>query len=339
MNSDGSLDTVTSAGAGSGVAAWTGSDGAAWTSCPITQTLSAQSGDWKDLAIDYFDPYTRTLGVVAISLGGNGNGVRYFRQTGSDCSAWTETSLTNNGNFTSLAAGYINHDAYPDLIASAVETKGVRLWLGGPGGWTPANAPLFSKLIYDTVIGDFNHDGWNDIAAAGDAGSIHVLQNNSLASWTDHVLAANGTHRAIALGDLNHDGNLDLVLAANGGGNSGIDVWLGSGDFNFTQAASPTAAGQYNELSTGDLNHDGQLDILAASVADGLKVWLGDGAGGWTALNGYLPRTGAFLRAQFGDINRDGSLDILATAPGTGLQIWTASGKPFVQTFLPLVAR
>ena len=54
-------------------------------------------------------------------------------------------------------------------------------------------------------------------------------------------------------------------------------------------------------------------------------VWLGDGAGGWTASNTNLPTTGAFFNSIFRHVDHDGNLDIVSTGFNQGVKIWTAA--------------
>ena len=78
-------------------------------------------------------------------------------------------------------------------------------------------------------------------------------------------------------------------------------------------------------VAFGDINHDGKLDVGAASTA-GIKVWTGNGMGAWAAALTGLP---AFNSAsiEFGDLNNDGSLDLVAGSwVGNGIQAWRGNG-------------
>ena len=88
---------------------------------------------------------------------------------------------------------------------------------------------------------------------------------------------------------------------------------------------SPDVAGEYFDLDLGDVNHDGWLDILAARDGLGVMVWLGDGAGGWTASNTNLPTTGAFFKSVFSLVDHDGNLDIVSSGLNQGVKVWTAA--------------
>jgi len=90
-----------------------------------------------------------------------------------------------------------------------------------------------------------------------------------------------GSHPVMpALGDANKDGNLDIFVANNEGGS--VSVYLGDGKDVFTPAnGSPFATGQEpTDVTTGDLNGDGNLDLAIAN--HGVKTvtaLLGNGKG------------------------------------------------------------
>lgn len=92
---------------------------------------------------------------------------------------------------------------------------------------------------------------------------------------------AAGSHPVMpTVGDANKDGNLDIFVANTDSGN--VSVYLGDGKGAFSPAkGSPFSAGQEpTDITTGDFNGDGNLDLAIANHGvKFLTVLLGNGKG------------------------------------------------------------
>ena len=90
-----------------------------------------------------------------------------------------------------------------------------------------------------------------------------------------------GTHPSmLSIADVNRDGNADILVINGGSGN--LSVYLGDGKGGFSQSdGSPFSAGQDpTDITTGDFNGDGNLEVAIAN--HGVKtvtVLLGKGKG------------------------------------------------------------
>ena len=333
FNRDGNLDVVMSRDVNAGLTAYLGDGGNSWTTCAITMTPGATSGTWADLAVGPWGN-TSSIDPDVIAASGSGGGIRYFGHAGG-CGYWYDFSLVPTSSYRGLSVADMDHDFAYDIVAAPSDgTGGLRVWAGANHAAMPN--PTSVGNFYDTALGDFNHDGKLDIAAAGDTNGLQVFKQISIRSF-QQITITTRQYDAVAVGDLNNDGNLDIVAGAIGT-STGVDVWLGDGSMTtWAPWPSPDTTDHYYEVSIGDVNHDGNPDILAASDAGGLKVWLGDGAGGWTLSTTALPGSGTYFRAQLGHIDHDGNLDILATIPGSGLQMWTAAeaAPPTISSIQP----
>jgi hypothetical protein len=144
--------------------------------------------------------------------------------------------------------------------------------------------------------------------------------------------------QAVALGDLDGDGDLDAFLAKTMETNGPNDeynlrtsyrVWWNDGAGSFSAGDLDLACPNVEDLALGDLDGDGDLDVLAATRSGGQVILnqgrVQRGTPGQFAISpgslGSLFTTSVFL----GDLNGDGSLDALLGSAGRA-QIWLNDG-------------
>jgi len=328
VNRDGDTDVIFNRAGGNGLNMYLGDGGNAWTYCAAFNVGGgAYTGTYESVIAAPFDRNSQYPQIVAGRA--DGGGIQYFGNVTNNCSYFFTFQVTTTGSYRGLSAADIDDDSYYELVAAPFHllNQGLRLFENGANGWQARANPISTGTYCDTALGDFNNDGKQDIAAAectpNNGGGLNVFEYWTR-GWISHSLTGPGMFYAVAVGDLNNDGKDDLVAAKNSG-QQGLYVWTGDGAFNFTPWPSPDLVGEYFDLDLGDVNHDGWLDILAARDGLGVMVWLGDGAGGWTASNTNLPVTGAFFNSIFRHIDHDGNLDIVSTGFNQGVKIWTAA--------------
>jgi hypothetical protein len=135
--------------------------------------------------------------------------------------------------------------------------------------------------------------------------------------------------------DLNGDGHLDLVATARLVKPS-LHMWLGDGNGTFTPVTPTWADIGYAALATGDINHDGFPDIVAASHFGRLQTLLSDGRGGFTEK--ILQREDGYVAAQLADLDGDGHLDLLLLGfrtAGIEVSLGDGMGNWGLRTTLP----
>ncbi len=225
-------------------------------------------------------------------------------------------------------------------------------FVGSFGGW--ASAPGVTAHT-----GDFNKDGFTDIALTGGPGwtTIPVAFSTGGGSFTvTNAPVPNFGSWAQTLGvraltgDFNHDGFTDIALTGGAGWTSiPIAFSAGGGSFvitngfvgNFGSLANAPNA----QVLTGDFNKDGFTDIALTGGAGwtSIPIALSAGGGSFVVTNSGVGAFGSWsgtpgARALTGDFNGDGFTDIALIGPSGWTSIpvaFSAGGGLFNVTNKP----
>ncbi|MBU1050532.1 VCBS repeat-containing protein [Candidatus Bipolaricaulota bacterium] len=78
------------------------------------------------------------------------------------------------------------------------------------------------------------------------------------------------------------------------------------------------------DVATGDLDADGDIDVVTADIDTGATIWLNDGAGTFTDFGQKL---GVCATVDIADLDSDGALDIVTGMWGQPLTVWWNDGS------------
>jgi Leucine-rich repeat (LRR) protein len=256
--------------------------------------------------------------------------VRTGDGTGDFPAQTTGSPFATGGNFPLqvILADMDNNGTLDVLTANAAGGANGLSVLFNPGG----TGILGTAVNYNVggnptsiAIGDVDSDGDLDIVAV-DAGSgfATVRFNNGTGTLTAAAPTYSiGTGQAfVSLSDVDNDGDLDMI-ATNGGGAANVTVRLNDGIGNFTGTAlgSPYAAAGAITVDMGDVDNDGDNDMLLTLGLGDVVVRINNGlaSGNFMTIGTTFTVGVGVQKASFGDVNGDGNLDIITTIGPVGL--------------------
>jgi hypothetical protein len=250
----------------------------------------------------------------------------------------TGAMVMPEGHTHEVATADINDDGRLDILATTVSGHGLAALLNQTdGSFThSAGSPYRLRTPYDAIAtADMNGDDKNDIVFPSIAGNeIHVMLGDGKGGF----LPADGSPMKVAerpgyvaVGDCNNDGKPDVFATHDDA--AMVDVLFNDGTGKLSVAPDspikPAVRGGLWGIATADLNGDGTLDLACGNAAgDGLAILLGNGRGGFLAVDSGI-QTGdgpGYLAAA--DLNGDGRIDLVTGNYDSGdLTILLAQGK------------
>ncbi|MCK5253531.1 MAG: VCBS repeat-containing protein, partial [Thermoplasmata archaeon] len=203
--------------------------------------------------------------------------VAYPNTARTDYQSLTEISVSGYGYGTDIDD--LDLDGYLDIITAESSSTSEILWGDSTGIWSTSRSTTLNVAAgQDAITGDFNGDGWPDIAIAAYSASIEahsmIFLNDGTGGFSSDpdITFTDIESRYLGAGDLDGDGYDDLVLAVVG------NVYVYNGGPDGPDTTEDMTISRYSrDLLVEDLDGDGYLD-LALSDRSGSKstVYMGD---------------------------------------------------------------
>ncbi len=227
------------------------------------------------------------------------------------------TKVQVNPTSPSVSIGFVNGDAFPDVIASPNQ----EMFGNGTGGFSQVNTLPFQ--FGTAALAKLNSDRYDDlIANIGD--SVVLFLNDGNGGFTRSGALYIGDHSftdvAIKAGvDFNGDNSSDFAVVTSTPSDvthdSYLYVGMGDGSGRLLSSTEISLSGMATNLTLSDVDRNNSLDIsVALAASHRLEVLLNDGTGHFGTIK-YMAlgdTSNLFSALVAGDFNRDGNPDFVS---------------------------
>lgn len=250
-----------------------------------------------------------------------------------------------------LCVADVDHNGYKDIVAGGYgpSVKIFKLNSTGTGG-TLYSLPSSNFFLQNVNFADINNDGWEDIFGCDDNAESHIWLNNGSGNYTvssiidfDVTNTDDSGNYGSVWTDFDSDGDIDLYIAkcrqAVNDPTDGrrIDVlFVNDGSNNYTSNAAAYGLADSAQTWTanfGDIDNDGDLDVIQTDYDVPAKLLENDGTGHMTNISAGsgFNMTVIPIESVMEDFDNDGFVDILVS--GSDYQFFHNDGD---QTFTKL---
>ncbi|XP_056295655.1 integrin alpha-6-like isoform X1 [Pseudoliparis swirei] len=184
--------------------------------------------------------------------------------------------------------GYSGQVAFLKADPEAQRSLSVELILSGPG--------LASSFGYDVAVGDFNGDGWEDLAVGAPqffvkdgvvGGAVYIYSNSKGKHWEEIVPTQLLGHKESMfglavenVGDINQDGYGDIAVGAPYDGSGQVYLYYGSSDGINKKPVQVLSSGSnkvtlfgYSLSGNLDVDNNQYPDLAVGSLSDSVFVF------------------------------------------------------------------
>lgn len=212
----------------------------------------------------------------------------------------------------------IDLDGDGDLDAAGEDNTATHIFWNDGGGFFSSEP---GRYPVGAVWGDLDLDGDQDMFGKIEGTGYALQFNDGTGSFSEPRLIEDVQAMAlggIALGDLDRDGDLDVVVTNGHHASKSFSafVMLNDGNGFFARTVQIFDPVKNSEPVLGDLDLDGDLDLVLSDHFEACQIWLNDGTGMFVDSGFRFGGDQFYSDAQLGDLDGDGDLDIMLSTFG-----------------------
>ena len=221
----------------------------------------------------------------------------------------------------------IDGDGDMDVVAASWGDDKIAWWenADGLGAFVEHIITTSADVARSVFCADIDGDGDMDVVAAYMGDDIVAWWENTdgQGTFVEYIIATNEDGaRIVKAADLDNDGYMDVVAAIL---DAGKIVWYKNTDGNGRFVKQPTIMEDPNgawTVNTGDINGDGNIDVIAA-VGDSSLVWCeNNGQGVFTVHDEVFSSSSSAEDLHVVDIDGDGDKDVISAEVIPNKVVW-----------------
>jgi FG-GAP-like repeat/PQQ-like domain len=265
---------------------------------------------------------------VLVSTNGSTQG-RVYLGNGAGGMTPSATLITMTGSTTTTDIAVVDVDSdgildvmIADITAAPAINTGLYGFRGNGDGTFQVSVEFATQDFGSLAVADLDRNGRDDLALTEASNASPALLTATL-SGTFFAPFFSGSFgigvnnnplpqfNSVATGHFDDDGLPDVAVADS----TRVQIFLGLGTGQVTSAGQFLLGGGALSLQAGDVNLDGNLDLVFITPfpTGSVGVMLGDGAGAFSPPTlATFPTTADGVAVALGDFNADGRLDIAA---------------------------
>ena len=273
---------------------------------------------------------------------------------------WTATTFfqyylgfitTYSGPITICSADF-DHDNFLETAVAIVEpedgTQILKL-IQNENGSLSEDSSMYSltdgnkfNYLRSMVSGDFNDDGWVDLAVTfTDDKKLSILLNDGAGGFKFPIIESLDSQAWMAISkDFNKDGRDDIAIGSQV--DSSITILFSNGYGHFSKSDIIRLNAELYSINSADLDSDGDNDLFANSVDNLFTSWKNNGEGEFslwqrTDIGAYSVGYGlmsfrSYLNFVATDLNRDNAIDLVGIFDGNQIGIVYNTGDGLVES-------